>query len=489
MITLLDTYKWNTSPVAYCTVQYEYRRSGSAMQYRFYWKVWLNSSSSYYYDGLRLTFILDSTNALNVTVKNADSTVKGWSYNGTTDWITVANKTSGTTSLTITMFNTNTNTQKLYSTQTLYVVGAPSVLGALADFDVDGSLKISITKVSSTVTDALDIYCGSTIVKQVANISNGATITFSSAEKNTIYGLMKNTTLMTFTFHLESFEANEFVGSSEVSAVGYISNAYPTFDQSAISFYDDDDATIAVTKNNQIIVQNKSKLIVNLPQATGNKGASISRYTITIGTDLKTASASGEIDFGKVSGSGNMTMVVKVVDSRGLERQVTKAITVVEYKSPTITANLGRKNNYEDETHLTVNALYSSVNGKNTIALSYVYAKVGEAFGGEIGIANNTAYTLSCNKSNAYNFRITAKDSFETITKDFVLSKGEFPLFIDIEKNAVGINAFPSADEALRVGNGVARFEDGIVLMSPSGKSFLIGVNDSGVITATEYNA
>ena len=71
-----------------------------------------------------------------------------------------------------------------------------------------------------------------------------------------------------------------------------------------------------------------------------------------------------------------------------------------------------------------------------------------------------------------------------------MLTKGEFPLFIDTGINAVGINAFPKSGEALRVGNGVALFEDGIVLSSSteeSTKCFLLTIDDSGQISVAEY--
>ena len=49
----------------------------------------------------------------------------------------------------------------------------------------------------------------------------------------------------------------------------------------------------------------------------------------------------------------------------------------------------------------------------------------------------------------------------------------------------MGINEFPGENEALRVKGGVARFDEGIVLVSAS-KKFLLSVNDSGVLQITE---
>ena len=42
--------------------------------------------------------------------------------------------------------------------------------------------------------------------------------------------------------------------------------------------------------------------------------------------------------------------------------------------------------------------------------------------------------------------------------------------------NAVGMNAFPETGEALRVAGGVARFDDGIVLVS-NGTKYLVTIS------------
>jgi hypothetical protein len=49
----------------------------------------------------------------------------------------------------------------------------------------------------------------------------------------------------------------------------------------------------------------------------------------------------------------------------------------------------------------------------------------------------------------------------------------------------VGINEFPGENEALRVSGGVARFDDGIVLVTAN-KKFLLSINDSGAIEITQ---
>ena len=253
--------------------------------------------------------------------------------------------------------------------------------------------------------------------------------------------------------------------------------------------YKDANAYVAsITKNPQHIVQNQSTLEVTFDDATANYYANISKYEITVNGVTKTATKSGEaVDFGKINTSSNCDIIIKVTDSRGMTSTAKKTVTVLAWALPIVTASLERLNNYEDETYLTVDASISSVNGKNSMSVSYQYKESGGEYGDAVSIENNTQYTLTCNKEKSYIFSITVADMFDSITTELVLDKGKFPLFIDTQKNAVGINDFPAEGEALCVAEGVARFNDGIVLFGAT-KKFLLTVNDSGALNITEMN-
>ena len=145
---------------------------------------------------------------------------------------------------------------------------------------------------------------------------------------------------------------------------------------------------------------------------------------------------------------------------------------------------LERLNNYEDKTYLTVDASVAYINGQNTTRVEYAYKQKGDTndYPKLDTIENRIKQTVTCDKNYAYTFYVKVTDAFgEYCDDEFSLAKGKFPLFIDTEKNAVGINDFPGADEALCVKDGVARFDDGIVLVSAS-KKFLLLVNDSGTL-------
>lgn len=264
-----------------------------------------------------------------------------------------------------------------------------------------------------------------------------------------------------------------------------IVNANPIFTDDKVSYADVSQSVVATTGNNQHIVQNQSSLTATFGAATGNKGASITGYTLKLNGVTKTKSTSGSVSFGQVNSSQDVTLSITAKDSRGNTTTVNKNVKVLPWSLPVFSASVERLNNYEDETYLTVNASISSVNSKNTMAISYQYKKNGGSFGSAKEISNRTKQTINCDKNYAYVFRITVADKFGNTTKDFLLDKGKFPLFIDTESNAVGINEFPSDGEALRVAGGLACFDDGIVLKSAN-YAFKITISDSGTLTATK---
>ena len=96
METLFSSRQWCSSPKGYWTIEYEHQRSGSDMQYRFKYTVWINSGG-WFYNAMKMPIYLNGTNVATIQVKTYNDDEKGWTYSGTTGWYTVSNKTSGTT--------------------------------------------------------------------------------------------------------------------------------------------------------------------------------------------------------------------------------------------------------------------------------------------------------------------------------------------------------------------------------------------------------
>lgn len=250
-----------------------------------------------------------------------------------------------------------------------------------------------------------------------------------------------------------------------------------------ITYKDIDSKVVGITGNDQHIVQNQSSLRVTFEEATPNFSAGkISKYLFELNGVSKEKTSAGYVDFGKVNSSQDLTLTVTVTDSRGLTAKKTLKITMLEHSEPTATVTLERLNNYEDETYLTVDASVSSINGKNTMAVEYRYKLATDEYSPFVAIPNRQEQTLSLDKNSIFVFNVRVTDAFgATFNREYILYKGVFPLFIDTEKNAVGINEFPSNGEALRVKGGVSHFEDGVKISGEAVGDFIVEQGTSGI--------
>lgn len=252
----------------------------------------------------------------------------------------------------------------------------------------------------------------------------------------------------------------------------------------AFDYIDNNADVVAVTGNDQQIVQNKSIVRARFHTATPNYHAgSISKYVIECNGTSQTVYGAGSFDVGTINSARNVELKLTAYDSRGLSASKTVTVQMVAYEAPEATVELKRLNNYEDETYLTVDCSISSLNGKNKSNIKYRYKASGGSYGSYENIPEGEEYVFSLDKNNAYIFEILVTDALgSTFTKEYVLNKGVFPLFIDTVKNSVGINCFPVEKKSLEV-NGI-----NLLNLYECEKSILLGENHDGLkITFEEF--
>lgn len=190
METLYSGRVYSGSPYPSVLLQYEYQRSGADMQYRFYWKVYLENSSGWYYNNINFKIYLNGTN---VFAKDCKSSSTGWSFSGTTDWYTVSNKTSGTTPCYFTAIDTQNSGWCNYTSGTFNLYVAPAYT-SISSFTVSKkSGYLGITQVSVSWSAA---HTCSTIQYSTDNGSSWATANSdvnASSGSFTISGLSAGT--------------------------------------------------------------------------------------------------------------------------------------------------------------------------------------------------------------------------------------------------------------------------------------------------------
>ena len=294
--------------------------------------------------------------------------------------------------------------------------------------------------------------------RDISKTGTSYTFNLTTAERNVLRNACTTSNSRKVTFFVRTvIGGNTFYSTIERTLT--IVNANPSFSSSNLSYKDNNSTTVAVTGNNQHLVQNLSKLLVTISAATGLKGASISKYDATINGVTKSITSAGNIDYGVINSGSNLTLSVKVTDSRGNTTTATKTVTFLAWSLPTALISLKRKNNYENETYLKVDGSISSVNSKNTMTIQYQYKKTTEtSYSSLATLSDNVQVTMTKDKESAWDFKIIIKDKFGTTTYNTVLPKGRFILFVDTKKLSVGINCFPTKNESLEV-NGIQMLE------------------------------
>ena len=307
---------------------------------------------------------------------------------------------------------------------------------------------------SVTSLDACISLTGSTddiSYRAVSKTGTSYTFELTEAERNVLRNACPNSNTLNVKFYLRTvIGGNTYYSTSDKKMT--IINGNPTFASNNVTYQDSNNTTVAVTQNNQHLVQNLSNLLVSIASATAKKGSSIDRYESTINGTTRTITSAGNIDYGVINSGEDLTLTVKAIDTRGNTTTVTKTVVFLSWVLPTGVISLKRKNNYEDETYLKVNATYSSVDSKNTITIQYQRKKTTDTnYSALTTIQDGVTATINLDKNYAWNFRIVITDAFGSTTYNTVLAKGKFILFVDTKKLSVGVNCFPTHNESLEV--------------------------------------
>ena len=151
---------------------------------------------------------------------------------------------------------------------------------------------------------------------------------------------------------------------------------------SNFEYTDNNSTTVALTGNNQTMIQGQSIPRITIStanKATGNNGISVSNYAISFTGQSKTVAYSSSsavvASLDPPSESGTGKLVVSAVDSLSLSKAVTKAVTIYPWSKPTISATIERVNNFETTSKINASGIYSPIliNGvvKNTLSFEY----------------------------------------------------------------------------------------------------------------------
>lgn len=442
------------------------------------WTATQNISGNYSDITITHTLIIGSAYSLNIGTRSNTCTVDGAAQNYTSPAI---NQKGGSVNLGTTTHRVNHNADgsKTCTITDVFNVNATIDGSKVSSITASGNITLDAIPRQATITSATDFTDTGTPSLQYSNAGGftaDAYLEFAPVGSGT--QIMRRNAITgksgTYTFNLTDAEREtlraactgvsmpvRYVLRTIIGGQEYYSTLDRTMSMSdaapilgEVSYKDANAATVAITGDDQVIIQRQSDLQVSFVAATPQKGATITEYSATFAGVTKTASSAGTLDFGKVDVSSDMPLVFSATDSRGLKTSTTLTVKVEPWWEPTSTIELKRKNNFEPETHVTANAWYASLGGKNDVTITAKYRKAGSSNAwSTITLANGVESTVTCERDYAYEWQITTADKLGSTTQNLTLGRGTPTFFIDTKKSSVGVNCFPTANGVFQLGD------------------------------------
>ena len=304
-------------------------------------------------------------------------------------------------------------------------------------------------------TVTIKMYKSDGTLLYTSGTTTGTSITFTPTATN-LYNSIKTAQSASCYYSAICSSPSSTINTSTSYTYKVTGNETPTFVASNVSTYDATSTITAITGQTAAggwLVQGMSELKITIPTAaTAKNSASISKYEVTFaGTTKTVAVGTTGATWGVFNGSGAQTISIKVTDSRGLSTTVTKSVTYVAYRAPSISLTAGRANNYGETVNISATYTGSDVSGKNGVKVQWSGAgKSGYLTGSASAYdaaetGTKTATATGVNNETAYTFSATITDKFgKTATSSVKVPVGQPTMFVDVEQAGVGVNCLPT---------------------------------------------
>ncbi|CDB43440.1 putative minor structural protein [Firmicutes bacterium CAG:240] len=423
---------------------------------------------------------------------SSSATADIWQYslNGGSTWTQFSSTAGTSASVTLSTLLPNTTysvrvrarkrTNQVYGTSS--TVSAKTLGGAVllscSSFSADAasiSLSLRVTVYNAAYTNYITIKNGSTTYLSLAGRIWSAgtanrTITLTSSERTTLLNAMASVKSFTATIELVTKSGSTQIGSASTCTCTIRTsqaNSGPSI--SGFTFADSYSTTTAITDNDQVLIQDYSRLTVTPGTAAARNGASIVSYSAVCSGVTKSNTTGAALSLGTIGTSGTRDITLTVTDSRGYTASVTQSVTVVPYSKPRVSSvSLRRTNDIETEMQLVFNGSISPITVDGTQKNSLLYARYRykltsassyNSYSSILGSVTATGSSFSfsnlelCNldSESSYDFHLQIRDQLNSLTSldlYFVVSQGT-PL-VALRKKMVGINT-PSPETALHV--------------------------------------
>lgn len=413
--TKLADITWSaSSPKITGSIYYNYQRSGADMQYKV--KIVLDkllyADSAYGYNILA-TIKLDGTTKISAHQIKGNGTYASGGYTYETGWLTVANKTTGTTALSVNIYTTSDpdRINKTYS-YSLTVAPAASGIDSAAGINTGKAVCVKWTPKNKDFTFNLTFTIGGKTVKSATGIKPGGTAQYTYDDYIIPHSAVPNANSATVTVTLATYSGSTKVGEASKTFTASV----PADIMPAVS-----DLTVAAVNDVSLLGTDfaaglsKASWACN---ASAGTGATIKSIAFNFADQAQGGTASSGVT-DTIKKSGSYTPSVTLTDSRGRKATATgAAIEVLPYAAPSIIGASAVRSNSAGEsdgsgTYIAVRAVavYSDLGGKNSAAIQFRTRSVGGTWSGYTALNSgelNVVATFSVTQS--YEVEISVAD-------------------------------------------------------------------------------
>lgn len=343
-----------------------------------------------------------------------------------------------------------------------------NTIGSLSgNFDAGQSVGVTLNRPTSLYSHEAELRVPDGTEVAARGISTSTSFSMT-ADESLLYQKAPNSSTISVELWIRTFLTADtsrqvFGWTKEDTVTARLNGAPPTL--GSFSYVDVNTTTTGLTQNNQLIVSGKSTPRFTIGAASAASGASIVDYTVSVSGQTQSRTTAGTLDFSPLSAQGNTTATLTVRDSRGLTASTSVLVQVLSHMNPTLNASVSRVSGFEDANTLKVNGTFSSVSGKNNVAASsaiqYRYRLLPSGtFNSWTNVTKTTSGTSftastvnnSLPNTNSYQFEVKVIDAFGgTTTVQRTLGAGKPIMHIDTDRNAVGVNMFPTISNGLQV--------------------------------------
>lgn len=283
--------------------------------------------------------------------------------------------------------------------------------------------------------------------RDIPKTGTSYTFNLTEAERNVLRAAAPNSNTLSVIFYIKTVISGQTFYET-ATRIMTIVDATPTI--SNPTYLDSNSTTVAITEDNQKIIQKQSSLTIAIPAATAQKYATISKYQVTINGVTREQAAAGNMSWGVLDVSSNITATVKAIDSRGNSVTKSMPITIEAWQQPYAVISCSRENNFYTDTVLNVSPTVSSLSGKNSVTISEQHKKTSEsAYSTPTAVPANTDTTIQLDNHYDWNVKIIVSDRIASTTYNITVQKGMPIVYYDRLKSSTGFNCFPTRSDSV----------------------------------------